>query len=520
VIRRSQKLLRIFPGCNQRLADQRGAILVLVAVLATVLIGITALAVDIGHLMVVNNELQNAADAGALAGAQALYEDPDGAGSMGPGEEINTQANKIAFDTAILNQSEKIPVEVNKPLTNADDVQRGHWSFATRTFIPSDSLEVLDLFALSEDELDKMDGTWEYPEASGKTPIFINAVRVVARRQSQPAASFFARIFGYENFGMMAEAVGYVGFAGGILGPGEADQPIVICQSSLFDEGGNRTCNIGRMINSSNDPAVNNTAGWSDFSQDFSVCSGTNDNALKPLVCGGGNENEIKAGYGDEFRIAATGGTNADIYNKMRDCWLTGSANGTIPWEMTLPVVDCEGHNIGNCPEVRGAVTVNMVWMTPNGTAWPNDTPTQMASPKEDDPAVAWDFYNPGPGAFGHQCDPFSSQIDKPIYDALLNLPDGFNDYERWKGRFTQTVTVTDPVTGETTTTKVENYEEGMARWDCFVDHFKLRNADASYAPLVKKSMYFMPDCDPHDPKGSTGGPNFGVLAKRPVLVD
>jgi hypothetical protein len=46
---------------------------VVVAIFMTVLLGLAALALDMGHLMVVRNELQNAADAAALTGASSLY---------------------------------------------------------------------------------------------------------------------------------------------------------------------------------------------------------------------------------------------------------------------------------------------------------------------------------------------------------------------------------------------------------------------------------------------------------------
>lgn len=48
---------------------ERGAVAPMLAILLPVLIGMAALAFDIGRLMVVRNELQNAADAAALAGA-------------------------------------------------------------------------------------------------------------------------------------------------------------------------------------------------------------------------------------------------------------------------------------------------------------------------------------------------------------------------------------------------------------------------------------------------------------------
>jgi Flp pilus assembly protein TadG len=51
--------------------------IVFVALLMTVIIGFLGMAVDVGHYYVVKSELQNAADAGALAGAAALtWRDP------------------------------------------------------------------------------------------------------------------------------------------------------------------------------------------------------------------------------------------------------------------------------------------------------------------------------------------------------------------------------------------------------------------------------------------------------------
>lgn len=51
---------------------QRGAILILAAIIIPILIGMTALALDIGRLISVRSEMQNAADAAALAAAAEL----------------------------------------------------------------------------------------------------------------------------------------------------------------------------------------------------------------------------------------------------------------------------------------------------------------------------------------------------------------------------------------------------------------------------------------------------------------
>jgi len=56
-------------------AGESGIVLVFVAIGMLVFCGFAALAVDIGHLQVVRNEIQKAADAGALAGARGLWPD-------------------------------------------------------------------------------------------------------------------------------------------------------------------------------------------------------------------------------------------------------------------------------------------------------------------------------------------------------------------------------------------------------------------------------------------------------------
>jgi Flp pilus assembly protein TadG len=52
--------------------NDSGTVMVLTSMLMVVFLGFAALVIDIGHLYVVRNELQNAADAGALAGATNL----------------------------------------------------------------------------------------------------------------------------------------------------------------------------------------------------------------------------------------------------------------------------------------------------------------------------------------------------------------------------------------------------------------------------------------------------------------
>jgi hypothetical protein len=62
--------------------DERGQVLVLTVVALTVLLGMTALVLDVGHWFRTQRRLQGTADAAALAGAQALPDSPGNADSL------------------------------------------------------------------------------------------------------------------------------------------------------------------------------------------------------------------------------------------------------------------------------------------------------------------------------------------------------------------------------------------------------------------------------------------------------
>ncbi|CAN5476428.1 hypothetical protein BH18ACT16_BH18ACT16_10880 [soil metagenome] len=57
--------------------DESGAVVVIVAIVAVVLFGFVALAVDAARIYAERAELQRTADAAALSGAQAAWQGPD-----------------------------------------------------------------------------------------------------------------------------------------------------------------------------------------------------------------------------------------------------------------------------------------------------------------------------------------------------------------------------------------------------------------------------------------------------------
>lgn len=91
---------------NKLTAESRrqiGSVLVLIATGLVALLGAGALSVDIGFFFVMRNQLQNAVDAAALAGAQGLLAEPENYSDDG-------QAKKLAVEVAGLNQAAGQPV--------------------------------------------------------------------------------------------------------------------------------------------------------------------------------------------------------------------------------------------------------------------------------------------------------------------------------------------------------------------------------------------------------------------------
>jgi hypothetical protein len=148
------------------------------------------------------------------------------------------------------------------------------------------------------------------------------------------------------------------------------------------------------------------------------------------------------------------GGDIQSAFADLITCWdLNTDPDRQEPWNMTLPVVDCPSNNMGVCAELRGAVNVNVLWITEAG--------------------------------------------EDPHYDNAPTQMNNVPGYSSWAS--------TDP--------------NGSVRWNSFAQNFNLQNVDGSLAPYAKKSIYFLPDCTPHEPGGRSGGHNFGVLAEIPVLV-
>jgi hypothetical protein len=366
---------------------ESGATAVIIALLLFVFIGLAAFVVDLGFLYASRAELQNAADAGALAGARVLYKSDGKTLNVDPSPD---GAIFVAANTAKQNKSANSIVEVDPNL----DVKRGLWSFGegnlSRGFYSDmTSTTAVAIWKYSEQELDQNKDKDGKPlkDANGNTVGFINAVQVTAHRDATPVRAFFSKIFGNDGFKLSATSVGYLGFAGGVV---EIDQPIAVCEDAVMKDG-LPICNIGRMSDSrttkekeddgSNPEDLANTGGWTDLVECDPTSSGGK--AVDGTMSACNLESTPIALYSG---IRTTGGvqnvtfsTGSDSFYK---CWLgTPPTIPTEPWSITLPVVECPNNNLGTCSKLVGTIKVDVMWILPKKS---DDSPSEMTDPGND----------------------------------------------------------------------------------------------------------------------------------------
>jgi Flp pilus assembly protein TadG len=117
------------------IGNNRGLALVYVALAIMVLIGFIGLAFDLSYLYVVKGELQNAADATALAGAGSLYKDP-----LNPGETPALNFPRAsAAATSFVGQNKTSYYDSGASLRNLTDAQvsTGYWTSPSGVQVPA-----------------------------------------------------------------------------------------------------------------------------------------------------------------------------------------------------------------------------------------------------------------------------------------------------------------------------------------------------------------------------------------------
>lgn len=200
---------------------QKGAMAITIAFWLVVFIAFAATAFDVGHLMIVRNELQNGADAAALAGANCLDKKANTAGN----DCILEKSSSLSWDLASLKATNSVGLNKsdNASFTNGF-VQTGYWDVNGGTTLESTSLTPL--------------GTCTVVAGVMTTPCHKPAVRVTLNRTAGnnggPVQTFIQTMFGGTAVPISASAVAVLSSPGSVSESTLIPQAINKCMFDLY----------------------------------------------------------------------------------------------------------------------------------------------------------------------------------------------------------------------------------------------------------------------------------------------
>jgi Flp pilus assembly protein TadG len=250
---------------------ERGAVLVMVAVSMVALIGIVALAVDVGYLMVTRNEVQNVADGSALAGARTL-------GAMYQELPSSQQQTFYCLETC------------------QDSIRNVSQDVATKNWAAGEAMSVR--------VADVLIGQWDGGSFT-ETNSLPDAVYVIARRDAAangPVATFFARVLGIDEAPVSAIAIAAMTGQANVL-EGGLLLPVALSRY-FFDD--TIPCNSHIRFNPTNDPT--SCGGWTTWD------IGSNTKNLRDILDGNYVSPPIVAG---QTVIELTGGNVAAAFDNL-----------------------------------------------------------------------------------------------------------------------------------------------------------------------------------------------------------
>jgi Flp pilus assembly protein TadG len=269
------------------LANESGAVAVYVALGLVVLLGCTALAVDIAHMVSVKRELVKAAEAGALSGARALWPM-----ALPVDNNVIVTPNCAYAENIARLAAEKNQVDGRNFTDDSEiTVEAGRWDYATRVFTPGNNANA-------------------------------NSIRVTTRRTNVPM--IFAKIIGEHYRNMSASAIAVMDYATDI---GNPCLPICVDQNAAFDSEGN-VKNIDIMVHMT--PDVNDNAGWFVVPPDSASAS-----QLKDYV----NNTDYCSTVAIDTIINLQNGADASVMAAINDKFIQcKDTDGT--WTVSVPTVN------------------------------------------------------------------------------------------------------------------------------------------------------------------------------------
>ena len=303
------------------LMNQRGSIIIFVALGLIMLLGFAALAFDIGHITVTKNELQNISDGASLAATRqlgAIYE------TMSYEDQQNYVADPapliaVAKDVGLKNQAGKMNITIN--------------------------------------DADVIIGTWD----PNRTPPFEatlsqpDAVRVIARRSGAsaegPITNIFARILGRNTTNVETDATAAL-TPQSTAGPGGLPVPLGISKYWFENQQATNFCNQPIRFYPTNDPT--SCAGWHVYNRYNNAPDSRLRDTISDLEDGTYQNPETIAG---QTQFEFTNGTMStqtfaamkSLFEANLDTDLNGDGTNDA-WTATVPV-----YNLDDCGSMAGA---------------------------------------------------------------------------------------------------------------------------------------------------------------------
>lgn len=318
-------------GCRLPLiGDTRGAVAVTVAIVTVVLLSFAALALDISNAMIARNELQNVADASALAGARQLgviYQALP-KGTPYTTYQLSDSSAVISAVTGVASQNQARQVLIS---INAADIVIGVWNSTSRTLTPGN--------------------------------VGATAVRVTARRDggaNGAVATWLAGIMGINS--MNVQATGTAALTGtGVLLPGGANAPFGL-DELIFNNPA--YCGTPIQFYPTNNPPQG-CAGWQTF-LDNPPNANTERNIIDGLDAGTYTSPQITAG---QTSLEYIGGNVAtafpnliNLFNHNLTADLTGLSPTGMCWNVTVPVYQNQNCSNPNSPMMTVGFASACVW--------------------------------------------------------------------------------------------------------------------------------------------------------------
>ena len=295
--------------------DESGAVVVLVAILLPVLLGLAAFAVDVGYIMVTKNELQNVADAAALAGARTLGRLYECNG------DIVTCPGKMPYQNQLIYEPD---AEV---ITNAITGVASQNRAGGTSGITINSADIV---------IGTWDGVTKSLTASLASP---DAVRVTARKDATangPMSTFFAKALGTNAVNLSASATAAL-TGESTAGPGGLPIPVGISRK-WFELPRDTYCN--QNIKFYPTGTMEGCSGWHTY--DDRPASASRLKKLLADLTSGAFTSPATTAYSTVFEF--TGGTIASAFDNMKALFehmkTRDNDDNPATWTCTVPVYD------------------------------------------------------------------------------------------------------------------------------------------------------------------------------------